>query len=238
MSKRNLKLLIIILIIIVITIFGFLYFSNTSTTNPTGTTTGTNFFSQFFPSSKPVTQTPEVTPPANVSGFEQAPTVETPTVKLNRVSSIPIAGFGIFMKERFKEVPIVLPVVPVEQTTTPAGNTTVTTKTEKPTAPPTEFVPAIRYVDRAIGNIYQTFADRIDERKFSGTVIPEVNEAYLANSGESVIMRYLKSDGITIESFIGSLPKEFLGADTAGNNEISGSFLPENITDVSISPDS
>jgi hypothetical protein len=238
MSKRNLKLLIIVLITITIATFGFLYFSNTSTVNQVVGIQGTNFISQFFPSSKPATQTPEVTPPANISGFEPAPTTQTPIAKLNKISSMPVAGFGIFMKERFKEVPTVVPIVTTEQITTPTENTTITTKTEKPTAPPTEFIPAIRYVDRATGNIYQTFADKIDERKFSGTVIPEVNEAYLANNGESVVMRYLKSDGITIESFIGSLPKEFLGADTTGNNEISGSFLPENITDMSISPDS
>ncbi|MFA6524471.1 MAG: hypothetical protein WC264_03630 [Candidatus Paceibacterota bacterium] len=235
MSKRNLKLLIIALVTIVIVTFGYLYFSNSGTVGQTGTTTGTNFFSQFFPTSKPATQTTDTIPPADISGFELNSTTETPIVKLNKVSSMPIAGYGIFMKERFKDVPTVIPVEQIDLTSSPQSTTTETTK---PTPPPTEFVPALRYVDRATGNIYQTFADKIDERKFSETIIPAVRESYLANSGESVIMRYLKSDGITIESFIGSLPKEFLGADTTGGNEISGIFLPENVTDVSISPNS
>jgi hypothetical protein len=235
MSKRNLKLFIIILVIIVIIVFGFLYFSNTGTISPTGETQGINFISQFFPSSKPATQTTDTTPPADISGFEPTPEAETPAFRLTKVSSMPIAGFGIFMKERFKEIPtIVPPVIQAEQT---AIENTITTTTEKPTAPSTEFISAVRYVDKISGNIYQTFADKIDERKFSGTVIPEVREAYLANNGESVIMRYLKSDRKTIETFVGNLPKEFLGADTTGSNEVNGSFLPENITDLSVSPD-
>jgi hypothetical protein len=52
-----------------------------------------------------------------------------------------------------------------------------------------------------------------------------------------VVFRYLKTDGKTIETFVGALPKEYLGADTTAANEVKGSFLPEDIKDVSISPD-
>jgi hypothetical protein len=98
-------------------------------------------------------------------------------------------------------------------------------------------MPALRYVDRATGNIYQTFADKIAERKFSATVIPQIYEALFGNKGLSVVMRYLKADGRTIETFVGNLPKELLGADTTVPNEIKGTFLPENIKDISLSPD-
>ena len=97
--------------------------------------------------------------------------------------------------------------------------------------------PALRYVNKATGNIYQTFADKIDERKFSSTTIPKVYEALFGNKGESVIMRYLKTDNKTIETFVGTLPKEYLGADSIGTSEITGSFLPENISDISVAPD-
>jgi len=50
-------------------------------------------------------------------------------------------------------------------------------------------------------------------------------------------MRYLKTDGRTIETFASNLPKELLGADPTVTNEIKGSFLPENIKDISLSPD-
>ncbi|MEK7588795.1 MAG: hypothetical protein AAB438_03170, partial [Patescibacteria group bacterium] len=56
------------------------------------------------------------------------------------------------------------------------------------------------------------------------------------NNAHSLVMRYLKADGETIATFIGSLPKEVLGGDTVGGNQITGSFLPENITDISVSP--
>ncbi|MEK7175582.1 MAG: hypothetical protein AAB693_02140 [Patescibacteria group bacterium] len=112
----------------------------------------------------------------------------------------------------------------------------------------TEFVPALRYVARADGNIYQTFADEIKEVKFTDTVVPKVYEAYFGNNGESVIMRYLKNEA-NIETFMGALPKEkfldksdFPSTDksdfpkTSQNMKIIGSFLPENILDVSVKP--
>jgi len=249
MSKRKLTILIIILIAIVAVVFGFSYFSKISTTSPTGETQGINFISQFFPIGKKTTTQVPKTPPANISGFEQAPAAEVPEFNLTKVSSMPIAGFGVFMKERFKEVPVVVPETPLldeegvgggEDLLPPRPTGTppkIGGKKSKPTPPPTEFIPALRYVERATGNIYQTFADKIDERKFSETVIPNVYEASLANNGESVVMRYLKTDEKSIETFAGALPKEFLGADTTGGNKLTGIFLPENTTDISISPD-
>jgi hypothetical protein len=47
----------------------------------------------------------------------------------------------------------------------------------------------------------------------------------------------LKPDERTIETFVGILPKEPLGAEQNGNNEIKGSFLPNNVKDISVSPD-
>jgi hypothetical protein len=111
------------------------------------------------------------------------------------------------------------------------------TNSSEPTPPPTEFVPALRYVDRATGNIYQTFADKIEERRFTDTVIPKVYEALFGSNGESVVMRYLKADGRTIQTFLSNLPKEYLGGDTMESNEAKGIFLPENIKDISLSAD-
>jgi len=237
MSKRNLKLLIIALITIVIITFSLLYFSKTTTVSPTGETQGTNFISQIFPFIKTPTGPTNTTPPADISNFETEPEFILPS-SLVKISSIPIAGYGLFMKERFKEVPVIIPdSTNSSQTTTETPLGGLAAKSKKPIAPPTELIPAVRYVDAVSGNIYQTFADKIDERKFSETIIPEVREAFFANNGETVVMRYLKSEEKTIESFLGNLPKEFLGADTIGGNELTGTFLPENVTDVSISPD-
>src|SRR3989344_1322949 len=224
MSKRNFILLIIVLGAVIIAVFGFLYFRK-PTTPPEGDTGGTNFFSQFNPfgASKPAT--PTITPPINVSEPETVPEEETLGVKLRKVSSMPVAGFTVFIKERIINTPL------IQEGQIPLP------KTSKITPPKTEFIPALRYVEKARGIIYQTFADKIIERKFSNTIIPKIYDAYFGNKGENVIMRYLKGDDRTIETFIGNLPKESLGDITNGDKEIKGSFLPENVQDISVSPD-
>jgi hypothetical protein len=242
MSKRNIILLIVTLSVIVAGALIYFYFYQPK--NQGSSTTGdTNFLANFLPFGKSKTVTPtETTKPVDISGYvPPAPETATETL-LKKVSSFPIAGFGVFTKERFKDVPLdqtaSTSTTSTEFVTTDSGPLPVTKKkvVVKPTTPPTEFVTALRYVAKDTGNVYETFADKIDESKFSSTVIPKVYEAYFGNNGESVIMRYLKDDN-TIETFIGTLPKEYLGADDSSSNEIKGSFLPENITDLSMSPD-
>jgi hypothetical protein len=136
---------------------------------------------------------------------------------------MPIAGFTVYKKERLKEL------TPEEENTE--------TENKKPTPPATELVSALRYVDRVNGNIYQTFVDKIEERRFTDNIIPKIYEAYLGNNGESAILRYLKTDYKTIITFLGKTPKEILGGDETTANELTGTFLPENIRDMSISKD-
>jgi len=193
------------------------------------------------------TQTCTDTTATNYGGELPCTYTPAPNIKLKKVSSIPIAGYVVFSDERLKAIPVVTPngTPTTNSSTTPSGtnttqNTTGTTgiqKTTKPTPPPTEFAPALRYVDRATGNIYETFADTIQEKQFSETVIPKIYEAFFGNKGEAVVMRYLNGDARTIETFLGSLPAELLGGDTTGNNEIKGVSLPDDIEDMSISPD-
>jgi hypothetical protein len=245
MSKRNLILIVIILIIIAIGVFAFFSYNKPASTT-SGGATGENFLSQFFPFGKSATtNTENGETPTDVSGYVAPATPEEQRELLTKVSSMPIAGYGVFMKERFKDVVVLEPitespiVITPETTTTTTPTTKDTKKTPavKPTAPATEFVPSLRYVERATGNIYQTFADKIDERKFTTTVVPAVYDAYIGDNGNSVAMRYLKEDGKTIETFAGTIPKEVLGGDTTISNELLGSFLPENIKDISVSPD-
>ena len=190
MSKRNFILIVIILAIIVAVIFGFFYFYQPN--NQTGgTTEGTNFLANFLPFGKSKTTTPTNTnTPTDVSGYVPTTEGETQNARLKKISSFPVAGYGVFMKRE---------VYPDRS----RGSVQVgeEIKNTKPVVPPTEFAPALRYVNKATGNIYQTFVDRIDERKFSSTVIPRVYEAFFGNKGESVVMRYLKGDNKTIETF-------------------------------------
>ncbi len=207
----------------------FLYFRQSGTTPGEGNT-GTNFISQFNPfGTKPTTGGGTTTPPIDVSGYQSNPGAETNNSKLKEVSSMPIAGFTVFSKERLS--------VPVPTLPSPSGEVQKGTLPNKANLGSGTFAPAVRYVDEATGNIYQTFADKIAEQKFSATIIPKVYDAYFGNNGESVVMRYLKADEKTIETFVGILPKELLGTDTTGNNEVKGSFLPDNVEDIAVSPD-
>ena len=232
MSKRNIILIVIILLAITMGAFVFLYFYQPTSTGGV-ITDSVNFLSDFLPfGNNKSTNTGDTTQPVDVSGYVATPEGDTQNLILKKISSFPIAGYGIFMKERFKDI-----ANPKEEALLSPAEESKTSSIIKPIAPSTEFMPALRYVNKATGNIYQTFADRIDERKFSTTTIPRVYEAFFGNKGESVVMRYLKANDQTIETFVGTLPKEYLGADSIGTDEVKGSFLPENISDVSISPD-
>jgi hypothetical protein len=231
MQRKKFTILIIVLVIITAVVFGYFYSLKNKEKN--SGTESSNFLTKFNPFKKNTEENNENINMVDLSGeilSELEEEAEDSDQELMAVSSFPIAGYGIFMKERFKEVPeIISPIIPIEEI---AKN-----QTEKPTAPPTELVPFVRYVNKATGNVYQTFADRIDERKLTSNVIPRIYEAYFGNKGESVILRYLKTDEKTIETFIGTLPEEVLGGDSLEEGTIEGSFLPENITDLSISPD-
>ena len=188
--------------------------------------TGTNFISQFNPFSGS-TPKPSTNPnqPVNISNGGQPTENQTPAVKLQRISSMPVAGYGLFSMQRL------VAVTPPPASETPAANTPA-----KPVAPKTETATAVRYVARENGNIYESFLDNLAERHYSSTVIPQIYEALFGNNGNYVVMRYLKGDGRTIQTFVGLLPKEVLGGD-GSTNEIKGVFLPENVTSVSLSPD-
>ncbi len=207
--------------------FSYFFFDTPKEKN-VGEDTGTNFIFDLltFGNKKNTNNNAEKETPADISGYVPPTQEELARIKLIKISSMPIAGYTIFNQERFVYVPEVVKEVPEE------GEEIPETKPLPPVAPETEFIPILRYVDMATGNIYQTFLDQIDERKFSDTTIPNVHEAFFGDNGNSVIMRYLKPDGRTISTFAGSFPKAVIGGDSSSGNEIKGSFLPENITNL------
>ena len=101
--------------------------------------------------------------------------------------------------------------------------------------PQKETALAVRYVERATGNVYEKFIDRLEEKKVSTTIIPKIHDAIFGNIGQSVILRYLDDDNKTIETFSGVLPMETTGGDSL--TEMKGGFFPQNINDIALSPD-
>jgi hypothetical protein len=200
MSRRNFILLIIVLLLIG-SFFFYYFYIRPIPVSPNGEDSG-GFFSNLNPFGKSTV----VTPKTNTNNGEDGNTPinnENEKNKLIKISSMPIAGYTPFQKE--KELG--------------------------------EYVGALRYVSRENGNIYQTFTGDIKERKFSNTIIPKVYEALFGNSGNVVLMRYLKDDEKTIQTFLGNLPIEKFGDDSIITNDVQGTFLPDNISDISISPD-
>ncbi len=89
--------------------------------------------------------------------------------------------------------------------------------------------PFIQYMDRATGNIFETAASTTASWRISITTVPRVEEAFWLRDG-GVIMRYLDENG-AIVSF-----SAVVATSTEGG-ELSGRFLPENITTLVARPD-
>lgn len=237
MQRRNVKILIIVLIAILVVFFSYSYFFPQS---KPAQIIENSMVPNFFPFNT-INKKPNTEIPADISntGDETQNNFENINndKKLKKVSSFPVAGYGIYAKEIFKELPPVepAPVTPAIETTT-TKNTKVK-KEVKPIAPATEFVNTLRYVEKETGNIYQTDIEQIAERKYTNTIVPKIHEAFFGKNALSIVMRYLNTSDNTIQSFNGLLPVEILGGDSTQTMEIKGSFLPEDITYMTTSPD-
>ena len=101
----------------------------------------------------------------------------------------------------------------------------------------------IRFIERATGHIYETEADELTQVRLSNTTIPRVQEAKWFANGTSLIIRYLKEDDITIETFLATIattstvhtnPQE---TEEEVSGSLEGIFLPRNIRDIALSRD-
>lgn len=144
---------------------------------------------------------------------------------LREITTSGVAGSTIFLKEILKD-----------QSVIQDQEVFSTTPNKNPSKPETELVPAIRYVDQATGHIYEMVIDKDKSpRKISNTTIPKVHEAIWADNGNKVIYRYLSENNIV--SFLGKLRQEVIGGDSTETQPITGEFLPQNIDQITVSPD-
>ncbi len=103
----------------------------------------------------------------------------------------------------------------------------------------------IYYIDRSSGNIYRRILNKEGvlggEERITTTIIPGIHEAFFVSKNSKVVLRYTKEDsslppGYSIQTFLGNLPKEKPdGSPETG--ELKGLFLEENISNLSVSPD-
>ncbi len=220
MSKKNLFILIGILLII--GVGGYIYFS-TQNNGVVGNNTSSSGggFSSLFPFFKGTGggttggTTGVQTPQGGSAG-------ETPLVQagaLHQISNRAIAGYFLIKKEN------------------PAPTKKLAISTEKESGN-LASLPTIRLAERGTGNIYDIDTAGNNEKKISTTPILRTAIALFGNNGTSVLIRYIKNDNQTVASYLGQIKtpsKDENGGEVPGS--ITGSFLPDNIIDVVVSPD-
>jgi len=97
-------------------------------------------------------------------------------------------------------------------------------------------LPVVRFAEHGTGYIYDVDARAQNETKQTGTTILRAYEAYFGDFGNSVVIRYLKNDNATIETFLGKIVPP--ANDNSGQfASLKGDFLPENILNFMMSPD-
>jgi hypothetical protein len=93
----------------------------------------------------------------------------------------------------------------------------------------------VNYILRFNGHIYETYTDSPETKRLSGTTVPRVYESLWLPNGENLIIRYLKQDLESVETFSVKInpatttSNEFVGG-------IEGNYLPENVTALASNP--
>ena len=93
----------------------------------------------------------------------------------------------------------------------------------------------VHYIERATGHIYEVQASQKQTPyRISNTTIPKIYEAFWTQNGRGIIVRYLKEGSDDIQTFYAGLK-----ANTSTSSEQTlddGTFLPNNISDLTVSP--
>ncbi|HRH31077.1 MAG TPA: hypothetical protein PK950_00225 [Candidatus Paceibacterota bacterium] len=159
--------------------------------------------------------------PTNPDGeTPNTPSEPTTTPRLQMVNRGPIAGAHVY--DTTREIP-------------PANHEIVGVD-GKPLPIETEPATKVRYVETATGHISETYLDALDIKKITSTTIPKIAEAYFGNKeGTSALLRYADEKN-NIQTFAGTIPTLDKKDGTPDTNLI-GSYLPENIMTMAVSPD-
>lgn len=101
---------------------------------------------------------------------------------------------------------------------------------QKGTGTSTENV--LRYVERETGHVIDYAVALGTKNRVSNTTIPRVREVVWGNGGTSIALRYADDD--VIKTFVGTLPSP--DSSSSGAPSLSGSFLPDNVTTITLHP--
>jgi len=205
------RILIIILILLVVAT-GVWYFY-IRPRQAAGISPVPNVLKSFFPTSTSSTGSFGTGTNPSANGTGTGGTAATSPFK--QITALPIAGYTIFSISNQVSVP------------------SVTDPTAKPTVE-TVVDHMIRYVSRPNGYVYE-IKDGGIPLQISNIFIPNIYEADFADSNNTAILRFLRSDDETIATY--SVPIPPLNTDGTRTQK-SGTYLPDNISELAVSPDS
>lgn len=103
--------------------------------------------------------------------------------------------------------------------------------------------PFVRYVARESGHVFEVDPSDGATTELTNTTIPRVYEALWVAGGNSVVLRYLTQDPLSLKDVIKTylahldLPIASTSSDPVLLGSLKGEFLPDNISSASISPD-
>ena len=226
----NKKTIWILIIIAVVGLFVWLFYSiNTSLKTGAG---ATDSLKSLFPygvsdyttssTASSTTSTPETVSTPSESGSVSY----DPLIQLSNRSAV---GMTVV-------TPSYLPPVVISTSTKYSSTSTTNSSVYQSTIFTKTKFPVVRFAERGTGYIYDVDARAQNETKQTGTTIVRVYESYFGDNGNSVIFRYLKSDNTTIATFLGKIIPP-TSSDSGQFATIKGDFLPENISNLVMSPD-
>jgi len=92
---------------------------------------------------------------------------------------------------------------------------------------------AIWYVLKENGHVYEYNIEDRDSERLTNTTIPRVQEVLISPNRDHIIYRYVDNDTGNIKTYLASVSKT---PDGNTSYTINGSFLPDNLSSVNLSP--
>ncbi len=220
---------ILIITAIIIVFGGALFFFSTKQPKGEAGDTLVQKTLNLFPFGKNETTVPadnQDTSIVTTDGDVQTIVDPTEIPRLRKLSTRAVAGAtGVIKKRIVEEV-----AVPISLET----ETTETTKTVEETLEPTyEDISYVRFIEKATGNLYDIAVDEETPTRITNTTIPKIYEALFTDDATRVIVRYLDNNNTTIKTWSGSI----LQGKTGEPDRLAGLFLDDNITAITVSPD-
>jgi hypothetical protein len=212
MSRKALAIIVIFVIILLGLLGGFYYYLKTQASTTPGSPSKGLSLRDFFPFGKAPATTPGATPTPQNSGTS----TQNNPVQENIVAT---ANPSVPVLRHITGTPIAGAVIFDRTTGTSTKKTTVN---------------AIRYMDRATGNVFEAATNTLSVLRVSNTTFPKAYEAFFDNSGESMVLRTLKNDdGEAISTYFGHLHKE---TPTSTEEKLDTTLISNNADFISLSP--